>query len=171
MLLYSFFHKSKRINVFNSSKQTVVSQINGFYIIGRKHAVLPRAMNSSGHPTFVDGDAVDDDVAVVERDLVRVLSLVVVDGTEATVLALGTRLGSLEREIELILKHRVKKIIHWANLIVIITNGIKFIQNCKAPNYSLIPNVGWSSLTYCYQSVIGISLSLSKVGFILFTKS
>jgi len=100
MLLYSFFHKSK--NVFNSSKQSVVSQINGFYIVGGQHAVLSRAMNGSGHPTLVDRDAVDDDVAVVERDLVRVLSLVVVDGTEATVLALGTRLGSLEREIELI---------------------------------------------------------------------
>ncbi len=101
MLLYSFFHKSKRKNVFNSSKQSVVSQINGFHIVGGQHAVLSRAMNGTGHPTFVDGDAVDDDVAVVERDLVRVLSLVVVDGTEATVLALRARLGSLEMEIKL----------------------------------------------------------------------
>jgi hypothetical protein len=60
------------------------------------------------------------------------------------------------------LKHFVKKTIHWANLIVIITNGIKFIQDCKVPNYSFMPNISRSSLTYCYQSVIGINLSLSQ---------
>ena len=41
-------------------------------------------MNRAGHPTFINRGAIDNDVSIVERDLVRVLGLVVVDGPVAT---------------------------------------------------------------------------------------
>ncbi len=32
----------------------------------------------------------------------------------------------------------------------------------QAPNYSFIPRTGWSSFTYCYHSVNGISYGLAQ---------
>ena len=61
------------------------SEINLFDVVGRKHPILSRPVHCSRHPTLVHVNAVDDDVAVVERHLVCVLSLVVVDGPEATI--------------------------------------------------------------------------------------
>jgi hypothetical protein len=49
-------------------------------------------VHGAGHPALVDVAAVDDDVAVVERHLVRVLGLVVVDGPVAAVFSLRSRL-------------------------------------------------------------------------------
>ena len=69
-------------------------------VVCRQHSVLARPVHRAGHPAFVDVDAVDDDVAVVERNLVGVLGLVVVDGAVATVLA--ARRSRLLKQEELI---------------------------------------------------------------------
>ena len=59
------------------------SQVDGLDIICRKHSVISGSMNRAGHPTFINRGAIDNDVSIVERDLVRVLGLVVVDGSVA----------------------------------------------------------------------------------------
>ena len=49
------------------------------HVIGRQHAGLAGPLHGAVHPALVDGLSVDDDVAVPERDLVVVLSCVVIE--------------------------------------------------------------------------------------------
>jgi len=58
--------------------------MDGFDVIGRYHARSTGAQNSSNHPAFVDGFAVDDDVAVAEGHFVVVVGVVVVHGSVRT---------------------------------------------------------------------------------------
>ena len=48
------------------------------HIVGRQHSRLAGPVDGAGHPALVDEDGVDDNVAVLEADLIRVLGLVVV---------------------------------------------------------------------------------------------
>jgi len=57
--------------------------MNGSDVVGGQHPVLPGAVDRPAHPAVVDLDAVDDQVAVSEGDLVVILSLVIVNGLKA----------------------------------------------------------------------------------------
>lgn len=48
------------------------------HVICRQHAGLAGSLHGAVHPALVDGLSVDDDIAVPERDLVVVLSCVVI---------------------------------------------------------------------------------------------
>ena len=65
--------------------------IDWFDVVGRYHSGAAGAENRSRHPTFVDGLAIDDDVAVAEGDFVIVVGVVVVHGPERTLQADNNR--------------------------------------------------------------------------------
>lgn len=52
--------------------------VAALHVVRRQHAGLAGPLHSAVHPALVDGLSVDDDIAIPERDLVVVLSRVVV---------------------------------------------------------------------------------------------
>lgn len=52
--------------------------VAAFHVIGRQHARLAGSLDSAVHPALIDGLGVDDDITIPERDLVVVLSCVVI---------------------------------------------------------------------------------------------
>ncbi len=50
----------------------------------------------------------------------------------------------------------------WAQIMVSIGYWNQIYPDVKVPSYSVIPNIGWSSFTYEYHSVNGISYGLAQ---------
>jgi hypothetical protein len=71
---FSFPLGSSAVSFIRSSLE-----IDRLDVVGRQHTELARPLHGAGHPTFVDGRAVDDQVSVFKGHLVGVLRLVVVD--------------------------------------------------------------------------------------------
>ncbi len=73
-LLFKFY----RCLMSDVSLPSLPPLVATFHIICRQHAGLAGSLHGAIHPALVDGLSVDDDVAVPERNLVMVLSCVVV---------------------------------------------------------------------------------------------
>lgn len=82
---HGIFYMARLSNsLWDGRSRNYFLEINRLDIIGGEHAVFSRSVNCSCHPAFIDWIAIDNHISVFERDLIHVLSFVIIHSLETS---------------------------------------------------------------------------------------